>query len=99
MWGLWLNRNVTLFYPYREEYESILERSSWLVVEMVASRDHRLSRMFANRRRSISNTRWQAPLTDWVKLNLDGSCRVDCGGAICGEVLRNENDEWIVDFM
>ena len=41
---------------------------------------------------------WSAPPTDWVKINVDGSCKPDVGAIAAGGLLRNERKEWLFGF-
>ncbi|KAF7842450.1 RNA-directed DNA polymerase [Senna tora] len=42
--------------------------------------------------------RWYPPETDWVKLNVDGSCWTHTGAISCGGVLRDGSGRWILGF-
>lgn len=48
---------------------------------------------------SWSNIRWNRPLPGWVKVNLDGASKGNPGSAVCGGLIRAEDDAWILGFM
>ncbi|MBA0630831.1 hypothetical protein Godav_002891 [Gossypium davidsonii] len=42
--------------------------------------------------------RWQAPLVNWVKLNIDGSCWSNLNLASAVEVVRDQHGKWVIGY-
>ncbi|MBA0872112.1 hypothetical protein Goshw_007126 [Gossypium schwendimanii] len=42
--------------------------------------------------------RWQAPLVNWVKLNIDGSCWSNLNLASVVEVVRDQHGKWVIGY-
>ncbi|KAE8684745.1 hypothetical protein F3Y22_tig00111105pilonHSYRG00339 [Hibiscus syriacus] len=49
-------------------------------------------------RREVGSAVWKAPPIGLIKVNSDGSTKVNCGLASCGGVVRNSEGEWLVGF-
>lgn len=41
---------------------------------------------------------WHPPIMEWVKLNCDGSSKLDTGQAGCGGLLRNSERKWMKGY-
>jgi ribonuclease HI len=79
-----LTAYVKLFHDVKNmSTDEIIKGKSAVVVDPSASHTVRLKKP--------SESRWTRPSPGWVKLNFDGSVKMENGSAGAGMILRNEN--------
>ncbi|KAE8705060.1 hypothetical protein F3Y22_tig00110430pilonHSYRG00193 [Hibiscus syriacus] len=98
VWGPWTRRNNLLFNSSYRAEELVLQQSTrptFEAVHALALRDALKGFCNAHVQRNKS---WATPPRDWLKMNRDGSHRVDTGLPTCGGVVRDHEGAWLSGF-
>ncbi|KAE8685335.1 hypothetical protein F3Y22_tig00111099pilonHSYRG00216 [Hibiscus syriacus] len=98
IWCIWTRRNQVNFYKETTAFEGITPRNTRIKEEITRALHNRVVRQRVQERPGVGGISWEAPPTDWVKLNTDGGWRSDSGWATCGGVFRNSDADWILGF-
>ena len=92
-WHLWFQRNKFVFQNIDPNptlncivENMVIEFSSCVLGDFV----DRISRSIP--------VRWEKPISNWSKLNSDGSCIKSLGLAGSGGLIRNSDEEWIMGY-
>ncbi|XP_019200243.1 PREDICTED: uncharacterized protein LOC109193865 [Ipomoea nil] len=97
LWWLWHWRNDEVF---NHHHISVEQKIDWL-----RRYDAEVAGAFAKKRRPLNrkpmtvetSVASRKPPSDWVKINVDGSCRRN-KIASCGGALRNDRGDWLCGF-